>query len=131
VIPASVRAWFGELRPPPRGWSSSEAKAALREYTARAESPHLARLEVAAAEALKDDTLQVAASGLAREMVASVEVDEGAVLELSIQLPACFPLEPAEVRDRAPAVKGRCCVCYVLRVYKDVQSQRVQRHCAA
>ena len=100
-----MRAWYSSVSGPYNARAQREARAALRAYTVRAESPQLIRREVTAAEALKDSTLAITASAGAHEVMAAVEVDEGAVVELIVQMPPCFPLEPAEVRCEY-------CVCY-------------------
>lgn len=93
VTPASVRAWYADLR-------DKELAAAVHAYTTANEAPALMRGEVSSVEALaaRDATLDIKASSGASELVAAVDVDEGAMIELSIHMPPSFPLLPAEVR---------------------------------
>ena len=92
VTPASVRSWYAALR-------DKELAAAVNAYTTANEAPALMRLEVTGAEALAraDSTLDIQASSGASEILAAVDVDEGAMIELSIRMPPSFPLLPAEV----------------------------------
>jgi hypothetical protein len=50
-------------------------------------------------QALKrgDERFSVRASSASREVVATLEVEDGAVLELLVKLPACLPLRAPEV----------------------------------
>jgi hypothetical protein len=90
AVPASVRAWF-------KGLSDRHVAAAVNAYTTALEASLLIHQEVRAAEALKDESLAIRASGNAHELVASMEVEEDIHLELLLRLPVNFPLEPAEV----------------------------------
>ena len=98
VMPASVRGWYNAMRLEVPGLSTQSVKAAIRSYTALSESPQLVRSEIAAAEALKNPTLEIITSTAAQEIVAAVEVDEGSMLELSFHMPEAFPLQAAVVR---------------------------------
>jgi hypothetical protein len=90
VTPASVRSWHYMLK-------DQETSAAISEYTSRVESPSLVGQEISAAVKVRGDGMELRASGVAREVVASVEVDEGAILEIAIRVPECYPLQAAEV----------------------------------
>jgi hypothetical protein len=90
AVPTSVRAWF-------KGLTDRHLAAAVNAYTTAVEADLLIHEEMRAAEALKDSSLAIKASGRAHELVASMEVDEGIHLELLIQLPSNFPLDAAEV----------------------------------
>ena len=111
TIPASVRAWFQDLRTAVPGFTWNEVHRALRDFVARRLSPRLTQRETAAAVALKDGSLEVTASGAAREVVAAIEIDEGSALELSVRMPQEFPLAPAEVRhcDCEACSSLKCC----------------------
>jgi hypothetical protein len=90
TVPAALRFWFADIQQP-------DVVAAIQAYTTQVEAPQLIQHELMAAEALKDSSLQITASGAAQEVVAAIQVDDGTKLELSIQMPTCFPLQPAEV----------------------------------
>lgn len=70
----------------------------LQEYTTKRESPPLLHNELQVALRTTSPGMDVTASGGQREVVASIEVDDGVMLELAITLPACYPLQAAEVR---------------------------------
>nr|ADF43172.1 294687m [Chlamydomonas reinhardtii] len=101
ALPATARGWFGDLRD--RGLA-----AAVEAYTAAAEGPALLAAEMEAVQALgkgaatsdSDSKFSVRCSAAAREVVAVLEVEDGAVLELAVRLPACLPLRAPEVECR-------------------------------
>ncbi|KAG2437620.1 hypothetical protein HYH02_011259 [Chlamydomonas schloesseri] len=101
ALPATARGWFGDLRD--RGLA-----AAVEAYTAAAEGPALLAAEMEAVQALGkgvaasdgDSKFTVRCSAAAREVVAVLEVEDGAVLELAVRLPACLPLRAPEVECR-------------------------------
>ena len=91
-IPAALRSWFSMLK-------DAQLAHAVEEYTRLRESPPLLRQDIEAAAQVKSDGMVITASGTAREVVASMEVDDGVMLELAIRLPPCYPLQPAEARS--------------------------------
>lgn len=106
ALPASARAWFGDFRD--RGLS-----AAVEAYTAEQASPVLLQHEfhlVQAAPSAPDmDKFSLKANSITREVVAVMEVEEGAVLEMVIKLPISSPLRRAEVacRQRVGVTEGK------------------------
>ena len=91
AVPAAVRMWFN-------GVSQPALTAALELYTTEVEAPLLIKQEAQAARALAARDMVVTASGKGQEIVAAIEVDEDASLELAIRMPPSYPLHPAEVR---------------------------------
>jgi hypothetical protein len=94
ALPSEVRLWYGELRD--RG-----TIAALRHYTMAHVSPWLLAREYSSVEAMAgeleaDGKFSVRASLATREVLASLQVEEGHRLELVISLPATMPLSPPE-----------------------------------
>jgi hypothetical protein len=103
VLPASVRSWFSLLK-------SQATASVLQEYTTKRESPPLVQSELDTARGTKSSGMIIKASSGQREVVASIEVDDGVMLDLAIALPACYPLQPAEVRCGCPrAVQPHTC----------------------
>eukprot|EP00873_Tetraselmis_striata_P023896 jgi/Tetstr1/444160/TSEL_032054.t1 len=106
TLPASIRLWFNDLR-------DSAALAALERYTIQRESPRLIEAEMrgiqefAAAQSL--ESFAVKTNPAVREIVAVVEIEDDAKLELVVKLPASFPLRPAEadVREKVGVSEGR------------------------
>ena len=96
AVPGAVRLWFAGVSPP-------AVCAALERYVTAVEAPHRIAAEVAAAEALREPALEISACGRAQEVVAAIEVDDDFMLQLSIRMPACYPLHTAEVRCCLPA----------------------------
>ncbi|KXZ44895.1 hypothetical protein GPECTOR_61g848 [Gonium pectorale] len=100
ALPATARGWFNDLRD--RGLA-----AAVEAYTAAVEGPALLAAEMASVQALSrraaadsEGKFTVRASSVSREVVAVMEVEDGAVLELLVRLPACLPLRAPEVECR-------------------------------
>ncbi|GFR43123.1 hypothetical protein Agub_g4129, partial [Astrephomene gubernaculifera] len=100
ALPATARGWFSDLRD--RGLA-----AAVEGYTAAAEGPALLAAELESVQALSrraaaggDGDFSVRASAASREVVAVMKVEDGAVLELAMRLPACLPLRAPEVECR-------------------------------
>nr|BCL66166.1 hypothetical protein [Volvox reticuliferus] len=98
ALPATARGWFGDLRE--RGLASL-----VESYTAVVEGPALLAAEIASVQGLKhrearEGRFAVRASAATREVVATMEVEDGAALELLIKLPACMPLRAPEVECR-------------------------------
>ncbi|GLI62907.1 hypothetical protein VaNZ11_005740 [Volvox africanus] len=98
ALPATARGWFGDLRE--RGLASM-----VESYTAVVEGPALLEAEIASVQDLKrreahESRFTVRASAASREVVATLEVADGAVLELVVKLPACLPLRAPEVECR-------------------------------
>lgn len=124
AVPANVRNWFASL--------DSKLAAALEKYTALVESPLLLQQELAGAVALKneDGALEVRTSRAAREVYAAIEVDEGVTMRLTIQLPSCFPLRPAEACTCFSALGGNVCDSGALRSYPTLTGASI-RPCRA
>ena len=76
----------------------------MQAYTAEKESPSLLQQEfqrVQAAPTAPDmDNFSLKANAITREVVAVMEIEDGAVLEMVIKLPASSPLKRAEVSCR-------------------------------
>ncbi|KAL3158795.1 hypothetical protein ABBQ32_011522 [Trebouxia sp. C0010 RCD-2024] len=106
ALPASARAWFGDLRD--RGLSAS-----IEAFTAEHESPLLLQHEiqlVQSAPAAPDmRNFSLKANSITREVVAVMEIEDGAVLEMVIKLPTSSPLRRAEVacRRRVGVTEGK------------------------
>ena len=96
LLPASARLWFGDLRDKARA-------AAVEGYTVRFESPALLAAEFGAirrGSSSSGDNFKVRANAGTREVVAVLEIEDGATLELLVKLPAAAPLKVAEVECR-------------------------------
>ncbi|KAG1654853.1 hypothetical protein FOA52_012197 [Chlamydomonas sp. UWO 241] len=97
ALPACARVWFGDLRD--RGNA-----AAVEAYTAGVESPALIAAEMAHIQAqaprYASDIFSVRALPSGREVLAVLQVEDGASLELAIRLSASTPLRAAEVECR-------------------------------
>jgi hypothetical protein len=96
ALPVSCRLWFGDLRD--RGTA-----AALERYTAATASVGLLAAEYAAVEEVSrggDSRFIVRAAPAAREVVATLEVEDGHLLELVVKLPAALPLRAPEAECR-------------------------------
>ncbi|DBB01874.1 TPA: hypothetical protein ACH3X1_000476 [Trebouxia sp. C0004] len=106
ALPASARAWYGDLRD--RGLS-----AAVEAFTAEQESPLLLQHEfhlIQTAPAAPDmDNFSLKANSITREVIAVMEIEDGAVLEMVIKLPTSSPLRRAEVtcRRRVGVTEGK------------------------
>lgn len=104
ALPASGREWFNGLRD--RGLASRVERFALANVCALMARNQLesvredvARLE----EALGgggDFEMLLRTNMPSRELVASIEIEDNARMEIAIKLPASFPLRPAEVEAR-------------------------------
>jgi hypothetical protein len=96
LLPASARLWFGDLRDKARA-------AAVEGYTVRFESPALLAAEFGAirrGSGTSGENFKVRANAGMREVVAVLEIEDGATLELLVKLPAAAPLKVAEVECR-------------------------------
>jgi hypothetical protein len=95
ALPASARLWFGDLRDRGRA-------AAVEAYTAKHESPALLAAEFAAIrrDGGGGENFRVRANAAGREVVAQLEIEDGASLDLLVKLPSSTPLRPAEVECR-------------------------------
>ncbi|GFH27786.1 uncharacterized protein HaLaN_26166 [Haematococcus lacustris] len=96
-LPASSRTWFSDIRD--RGVAT-----AVEAYTAARESPALIAAEItdihSRSQELNSDKFTVKANALVREVVATMEIEETASVELVIRLPLAMPLKPPEVECR-------------------------------
>ena len=85
-------------------FGNSKLHLLVQAYTAENESPLLLQQEfqrVQAAPAAPDmDNFSLKANPITREVVAVMEIEDGAVLEMVIKLPASSPLKRAEVTCR-------------------------------
>eukprot|EP00892_Ulva_mutabilis_P010612 jgi/Ulvmu1/7923/UM004_0155.1 len=116
-VPAALRSWFSMLK-------DAQLAAAVEEYTRVRESPPLLRQEVEAAALVHCEGMAITASGTSREIVASMEVDDGVMLELAIRLPPCYPLQPAEVMLRKKvAIQERSLRRWMLSIAAYLRSQ--------
>ena len=102
-LPTGARCWFSGLR-------DKVFSSAVEGYTAARESPSLIAYELqqvqernnsgASSVGGGEGNFSVRAAEGGREVVAVLEVEDGAKLELSIFLPSCTPLRPAECEVR-------------------------------
>ena len=93
LLPVSVRSWFSNIK-------SQRTSSVLQEYTTEREAPPLLQSELHAAQKTTSPGMHITASSRQREVVASIEVDDGVSLDLAITLPACYPLQAAVVRTK-------------------------------
>jgi E3 ubiquitin-protein ligase listerin len=98
-LPASARLWFGSLR-------DKALAMAVEAYASRQESPALLAAEFEAVRQANSasyrkgavgEKFRVRADARLREVSATLDVEDGASLELIVRLPACSPLKPPEV----------------------------------
>ncbi|GAX79187.1 hypothetical protein CEUSTIGMA_g6627.t1 [Chlamydomonas eustigma] len=96
-LPASARTWFGDLRD--RGTAAQ-----VEQYTSAVESPLLLSAEMRQiqehGQRYSTDTFTVRANPSNREVVAVLQVEDAASLEVSVRLSPCSPLRAAEVECR-------------------------------
>jgi hypothetical protein len=90
LLPASVRSWYTMLK-------NQKTASGLQIYTMKRESPALLQQEMQAMQSMRQNDMAITASSGGREVIAAIEVDEGVSLELAFSMPACYPLQPAEV----------------------------------
>lgn len=83
-------------------------------------------LQSPAARELADaENFSLRANAVTREVIAAIEVEDGVCLELSIKLPASWPLEMAEVecRRQVLSLSLPClCTCTLYYVCSDIRS---------
>jgi hypothetical protein len=109
ALPASARLWFGDLRDRARA-------AAVEAYTSAHESPALLAAELGAIRrgggGGDGGKFTVRTSAAAREVIAQLEIEDGASLDLLIKLPASTPLRAAEVecRNKVGVMAAALCV---------------------
>ncbi|GMH42468.1 hypothetical protein BSKO_10387 [Bryopsis sp. KO-2023] len=91
-LPACGRMWFADLK-------DRSLVSAIEAYTSVAESPALIKKELESVETSheKSESFRTRCIPARGEVVAIMEVEDGATLELVIRLPSCMPLRPAEV----------------------------------
>ena len=87
----------------------------LQAYTEARESPPLVQSELHTAQKTRSPGMDITANSGQREVVASIEVDDGVMLDLSIVLPACYPLQAAEVCTQTPPSLSPC--HYIAQIY--------------
>jgi hypothetical protein len=95
ALPASCRTWYTDLR-------HRNLIASLDRYTAAFVTPQLIAEQVGvvveAASQLNDEKFSVKASIASQEVVASLDVEDGHRLELTIKMPSTMPLKAPEAR---------------------------------
>jgi len=95
ALPASCRTWYTDLR-------DRSLIASLDRYTAAFVTPQLIAEQVGvvveAASQLNDEKFSVKASIASQEVVASLDVEDGHRLELTIKMPSSMPLKAPEAR---------------------------------
>lgn len=95
ALPASCRTWYTDLR-------DRSLIASLDRYTAAFVTPQLIAEQVGvvveAASHLNDEKFSVKASIASQEVVASLDVEDGHRLELTIKMPSSMPLKAPEAR---------------------------------
>jgi E3 ubiquitin-protein ligase listerin len=94
ALPVLCRLWYGDLR-------DKSTLLALEKYTSTAVSSGLLAAEYAAVDELvkgldRFEKFSVRANSASREVVASMEVEDGHMIELVIKLPASMPLKAPE-----------------------------------
>jgi len=98
TLAVPCRLWFADLR-------DRSASVALEKYTAAAVSPALLDAEFAMVEELaggidRFEKISIRSNPAAREVLASLEVEDGHFMELTVRLPVCFPLRAPEAECR-------------------------------
>ena len=98
ALPVPCRLWFGDLR-------DKTTIAALEKYTATAVSAGLLAAEFSAVEEMakgldRFEKFSVRANASSREVIASLEIEDGHMLELVVKLPAVMPLRAPEADCR-------------------------------
>lgn len=94
ALPVLCRLWYGDLR-------DRSTVLALEKYTSAAVSAGLLSAEYAAVDEMvkgldRFEKFSVRANSASREVVASMEVEDGHMIELVIKLPASMPLKSPE-----------------------------------
>lgn len=98
ALPVPSRLWFGDIR-------DKSTASAVEKYTSAAVSAGLLAAEYAAVEEMASgldrfEKFSVRANAASREVIASMEVEDGQMLDLVVKFPSAMPLRSPEAECR-------------------------------
>lgn len=103
TLPAGARSWYADLRDKNLasavdGYTSARVSPSLIAYELQLVQERYGTLPSSVGGGEGNFSVRAAAGG--REVVVTLEVEDGAKLELAVTLPSCSPLKPAECEAR-------------------------------